>query len=506
MECFSKIPGPEIPLGLITKIEKTGSQNKKETRFQVNCQDIRTHQFSIALEQNKKSFLESLQETIFPPIPQEPFAFTTFNSTALIKTNPPFYSYEAELNRLISRVEHSGWRISKINSNFHLCPSYPSIFSVPVPIQDENLENASKFRIGNRFPTLSWIHPTAKSTICRSSQPRQGPFKRNEEDEQLISAIRLANPKGEKLYIFDARAKSTVVVPQVKGTAYEDLENYVNVEINFIGLPSLQSLRESFQKISHLCFPNPEEAHWHANVEGTGWIESLKQLIQTATAIANIVHKRNGSVLIHCLDGWDRTPQLTSLAMLLLDPYYRTISGFCILLEKEWIAFGHKFSKRVGGNDEQRSPVLIQFLDCVYQLITQFPCNFEFNSNLLLLIADEIYTGRYGTFLYDSESARNEKSVHEKTHSLWDEIRSIDLPNSPFINHFYLEGNDGDDEDIVLEPKLTSNKFHLWNDYFLRWHPSVKKSSIPTERTKQLRSLLEDLKSKVHDLEEGIEK
>ena len=50
-----------------------------------------------------------------------------------------------------------------------------------------------------------------------------------------------------------------------------------------------------------------------------------------------------------------------------------------VLVEKEWISFGHKFSQRIGHgdrnhSDDQRAPIFLQFIDCVWQMTMQVTC------------------------------------------------------------------------------------------------------------------------------------
>lgn len=55
--------------------------------------------------------------------------------------------------------------------------------------------------------------------------------------------------------------------------------------------------------------------------------------------MAKVIEGQRSSVLVHCTDGWDRTAQLTALAMLMLDPFYRTIEGFEVNCELQLAAF-----------------------------------------------------------------------------------------------------------------------------------------------------------------------
>ena len=136
------------------------------------------------------------------------------------------------------------------------------------------------------------------------------------------------------------------------------------------------------------------------------------------------VHAKQESVLIHCSDGWDRTAQLTALSQLMLDPFYRTFAGFKALIRKEWIAFGHKFEDRFGrtlSKEKEASPIFVQFLDCVWQLMRVNPAAFAFGPEYLVRLYEAVVCGRYGTFLGNSERTRIRDRLHSSTHCLWTE-------------------------------------------------------------------------------------
>lgn len=90
------------------------------------------------------------------------------------------------------------------------------------------------------------------------------------------------------------------------------------------------------------------------------------------------------------------------------------------MINKEWLKAGHRIHHRTGHGDDNaddtnRSPIFMQFLDCVYQLLEQYPLDFEFNELLLLDTIDNLYSGRFGTFFFNNERERREQKLPEKT-------------------------------------------------------------------------------------------
>jgi len=195
----------------------------------------------------------------------------------------------------------------------------------------------------------------------------------------------------------------------------------------------------------------------------TGWLQHQRTILEAITQAAQ--NMRAGyTILCHCSDGWDRTTQVVAGVQLLLDPYYRTIEGFIILIEKEWRSFGHRFATRIGylasSPSTETAPIFHQWIESVWQILRQYFTSFEFNEYFLIFILDQFHSGRFGTFLYDSEKERMENHVTERTPSLWDYIY---LNKSQFINPFYKPVN----HLLVFDPRASQLQF--WENYYFRW-------------------------------------
>ena len=87
----------------------------------------------------------------------------------------------------------------------------------------------------------------------------------------------------------------------------------------------------------------------------------------------------SASVLLHCSDGWDRTAQAASLAQIMLDGFFRTIQGLCILIDKDWISFGHKFHDRIGVANDKEQLIIIQLIHLSKVMPDSFPKSFLTN-------------------------------------------------------------------------------------------------------------------------------
>ena len=397
------------------------------------------------------------------------------------------------------------------NSKFDFCSSYPKKIVVPISMTDEDIKKCATYRTKERFPALTYRYKKNGKCIWRSSQTKSGIKGKTNKDVILLTKIAEGS---EKLYVFDARPLLNAWANKLKGAGYEDTSQYteINMELLFCGIPNIHAVRGSCHKVySTLCFKNEknEEKKTKAknNMDSGNWYDSIIILIKGAFQISEAI-KNDSTVLIHCSDGWDRTTQLSCTSQLILDKRFRTIDGFICLIEKDWLTFGHQFRYRLGmyspsdspshvASENQKSPVFIQWLDAVYQIMIQNIIKFEFNTDLLFFLANEIFTGKYGTFLFNNEKEREEYNAREKTVSVWSYVKENEYR---FINPIY---NPDDNSPFVMNYK----RVQLWSKYFFRFEDGDNNYNEEiTKVVNNLNNVIKKDKEMINDLVNFINK
>lgn len=377
---------------------------------------------------------------------------------------------EKEFEQLSSVTDE--WRLSYINKDFSVCPSYPPVVIVPKSIDDEALKKVAAFRHGGRFPVLSYYHKKNGMVMMRSSQPLTGTNgRRCKEDEKLINATLRAGKRG---YIIDTRSLNVAQQARAKGGGFEQEASYPQWRRIHKPIERSNILQESLIKLVEAC---NDQSHnmdrWLSKLEASNWLTQIKEILTAACLAAQCVDREGASVLVHGTEGTDSTLQVTSLAQIILEPKCRTIRGFEALVEREWLQAGHPFQQRclqsAYSNTKQKweAPTFLLFLDCVWQILRQFPCSFEFNEHFLVLLFEHAYASQFGTFLGNNESERYKHKLKQKTLSLWSWV-SQPKETRKFTNPFF-EANG-----LVIWPSVAPQSLQLWEGVFLRWNRSSK--------------------------------
>ncbi|KAG6333230.1 hypothetical protein ID866_5865 [Astraeus odoratus] len=499
-----------VPYPLISLVLQLPQTLQGQSPITFHTRTFETFSLLFLSDRDAADVFESVKELTVCTSVNQLYAF-------LYSPNPPFdvedgwsiYFPRKEFGRMGVGSRTKAWRFTDVNKDYQFSPTYPSLLVVPTRISDSTLQYAGKYRSKCRIPALTYLHWANYGTITRSSQPMVG-IKQNRsvQDEKLVEAIFQSHHSPESrssstpIYgatatnlIVDARPTANAMANTARGAGTENMEHYKDAKKTYSGIDHIHAMRESLGKVvDALREADAIAASVSGNVPGeakqlaildrqalrrSGWLRHMSNIIEAVVLIVRNVHVNSSHVLIHCSDGWDRTSQLSALAQLCLDPYYRTMRGFQVLVEKDWVSFGHRFLDRcghlssekfflsiadnanAGGGAEaaqafltsvqnrfasqhhvkETSPSFHQFLECLRQIQRQYPERFEFNERFLRTIHYHLYSCQYGTFLYNSERERRrgEEGIvaSERTASLWDFLNSssqMELHKNPLYD------------------------------------------------------------------------
>ncbi|XP_078236826.1 phosphatidylinositol-3,5-bisphosphate 3-phosphatase MTMR8 isoform X2 [Pogona vitticeps] len=347
----------------------------------IHCKNFRVVHFTIGQERDCHEVYTSLLKLSQPGKPEELYAFSYNPKMPKDHREMGWKLIEVGVDYQRMGIPNDYWEFTDANKDYEVCNTYSPELVVPKAATKAMVLGSSKFRSRGRIPALSYFSRENNAAICRCSQPLSGLNTRCLEDEQLLQAIREANPGSPFMYVVDTRPKLNAMANRAAGKGYENVDNYDNIRFKFIGIENIHVMRSSLQKLLEVCeMRYLSMSDFLTGLENSGWLRHIKAIMDAGVFLAKV------------------------------------------LIEKEWIAMGHKFSHRCGhleGDPKEVSPVFTQFIDCTWQLLQQFPCAFDFNERFLLEIHDHVYSCQFGNFLGTCHKDREDLKIFEKTHSLW---------------------------------------------------------------------------------------
>ncbi|CAH1118063.1 unnamed protein product [Phaedon cochleariae] len=479
----------------IDSVEKKQSSNNTSAQnggsIILRCKDFRTLQLDIAHTDDFHNIFLSIQRLSNLEKPELLYPFFYRPMYNILEEGYTLFEPEIEFAKLLAGEE---WRVSYANKNYSICSTYGSTLIVPKSIDDDTIIASGNFRDGGRFPILSYRHENG-TILLRSGQPMlNNANRRCKADEKILNAVLGPYKKG---YIIDMRSPSYISNCKGKGGGTEPDSYYNQWKKVFKPLDKISkcdgSVMEHLSKFIEACNEgNSSSDKWLSR--SSSWFMHIQNVLNAACLVAQCLDKDGASVLVHGSSGQDSTLIVTSIAQVILNPDCRTVRGLQALIEREWLQGGHPFQTRhqklcfSNARLKGSQPTFLIFLDCVQQLYYQFPCSFEFKTDMLILLFEHSYFSQFGTFLGNCESERVHIELFRKTTSLWSYLNRPDVLTS-LLNPIY-EPNKS-----PIWPSVAPVSINFWGDLYFRWIIDQQQQKKTLAKVQKLVQHSKDLRS-----------
>ncbi|NWR77220.1 MTMRC protein, partial [Centropus unirufus] len=408
----------------------TGQLRKYPEKLIIYCKDLRVFHFCLRYtkeEEVKRIVSGIIHHTQTPKLLKRLFLFSYAsaapnntdgrNQTVMFET---LEDWRDELERTKGNVKY---KAVTTNEGYRVSEKLPLYFVVPICVSEESI---LKYE-GRGIPIWCWSCHNGAALLKMSAFPK-------EQDDSTAQT--------QKAFL-DGIYK-TISKPPYELLKVDDLSS---------SLPSLQDIQTAYTRFKQLFLIDNSTDFWATDVkwfsllESTNWLEIIRRVLKKAIEVVECLERQHTNVLLIEESATDLCCVISSLVQVMMDSYNRTKLGFQSLIQKEWVAGGHAFLDRCNHlrrSDKEEAPVFLLLLNCVWQLVQQYPPAFEFTETYLTVLSDSLYVPIFSTFFFNSQHQKDTNTTGESLNTqsgpfrfltVWDFSVQFDPKAKAFLNN-----------------------------------------------------------------------
>uniref|UniRef100_A0A3Q3FMP7 Myotubularin related protein 11 n=1 Tax=Labrus bergylta TaxID=56723 RepID=A0A3Q3FMP7_9LABR len=277
-----------------------------------------------------------------------------------------WYESVSDWEQELERCGATGWRVSSVNDRFEMSTSLSRFIVVPQKVLDTELKKSFAHFNEGRIPRWCWRHPRGSDLL------RMASFQNNIYHEK-------DDIRNLELILFGCQSSLCVVVELGEE------------------LPSPADIQLAHSRLRALCLGDistsvsvPDDK-WLSTLESTHWLDYTRSCLRKASEVACLLR---GGHLTVALQGESCDPDPVAI--------YRqkahSTEPTCTL------------SIGLQTRGSHRAPVFLLFLDCVWQLLSQYPSRFQLTGDFLLALHDSVHLPLFSSFLANCQRERCKRS------------------------------------------------------------------------------------------------